>query len=88
MLAVLAVADIAMFLGTAMVIYLSCNAFTHPVTLNIQLTHLLPWPSEGTVRVLALGVCLVSAAVRRYLRATAPRLGQPAAVPEKAGSVA
>jgi hypothetical protein len=87
-LAVLAVADIAMFLGTAMVIYLSCNAFTHPVTLNIQLTHLLPWPSEGTVRVVALGVCLLSVSVRRYLRATAARPGQPAAVPEEAGVVA
>ena len=83
-LAVLAVADIAMFLGTAIVIYLSCNAFTHPVTLNIQLTHLLAWPSEGTVRVVALGVCLVSVAVRRYLRATPARPGQPAAVLEKA----
>ena len=84
-LAVLAVADVAVVLGTAMVVYLSCNAFTHPVTLNIQLTHLLPWPSEGTVRVLALGACLVSVTVRRYLRATASSPGQPAAVPEKAG---
>jgi hypothetical protein len=83
-LAVLAVADIAMFLGTAMVIYLSCNAFTHPVTLNIQLTHLLPWPSEGTVRVIALGVCLVSVSVRRYLRATAAHASQTAAVLEQA----
>ena len=87
-LAALAVADIAALLATAMVIYLSFNAFTHPVTLNIQLTHLLPWPSEGTVRVLALGVCVVSVTVRRYLRATANRPGQPAAVPEKASVVA
>jgi hypothetical protein len=87
-LAVLAAADIALFLATAVVIYLSCNAFTHPVTLTIQLTHLLAWPSEGTVRVVALGVCLVSVSVRRYLRATPPRAGQPAAVPEKAGVVA
>jgi hypothetical protein len=79
-----AVADIAAFLATAVVIYLSCNAFEHPWTLTIQLTHLLSWPSEGTVRVVALAVCLVSVAVRRYLRATATRPGQPAAVPEKA----
>jgi hypothetical protein len=87
-LAVQAAADVAMFLGTAVVIYLSCNAFMHPWTLKIQLTHLLSWPSEGTVRVVALGFCLVSVAVRRYLRATATRAGQPADVPEKADVVA
>lgn len=83
-LAVQAVADIALFLSTAVVIYLSCNAFMHPVTLRMQLTHLLPWPSEGTVRVIALGICLVSAAVRRYLRATAGRPARLASVREKA----
>lgn len=88
-LAAQAVADTAMFLSTALVIYLSCNAFTHPSTLRIQLTHLLPWPSEGTVRVIGLAICLVSVATRRYLRATAPRPGQPAPpVPEKAGAAA
>jgi hypothetical protein len=83
-LAVQAVADTALFLSTALVIYLSCNAFMHPWTLEIQLTHLVSWPSEGTVRVIALGICLVSAATRRYLRATATRPGQRAAVSEKA----
>lgn len=87
-LAVQAVADTALFLGTALVIYLSCNAFMHPWTLRVQLTHLLPWPTEGTVRVIGLGICLVSAAVRRYLRATATRPGQPTTVPEKAGIAA
>lgn len=79
-----AVADTALFLSTALVIYLSCNAFTHPWTLRIHLTHLLPWPSEGTVRVIGLGICLVAAAARRYLRATATGSGEPAAVSEKA----
>ena len=69
MLGVQAVADTALLLGTAMVLYLSLNAFTHPETLRLQLTHLLPGPSEGTVRVIALGICLVAATVRRYLRA-------------------
>jgi hypothetical protein len=87
-LAAQAAADIAAFLGTALVIYLSCNAFMHPWTLNIQLTHLLSWPSEGTVRVLALGVCLVSVAARRYLRATANRPSRTASVAEKAGVAA
>lgn len=87
-LAVQAAAETAMFLSTAIVIYLSCNAFMHPVTLRMQLTHLLPWPTEGTVRVIALGVCLVSVAAHRYLRATATRPGQVAPVREKAGVAA
>ena len=70
-LALQAVAETAAVLGTALVIYLSLNEVTHPWTLTIQLTHLLSWPTEGTVRVLALAICLVSVAVRRYLRATA-----------------
>lgn len=83
-----ATADIAAFLGTALIIYLSCNAFMHPWTLRVQLTHLLPWPSEGTVRVVALGICLVSVATRRYLRATGSRPAQAAPVPKKASATA
>jgi hypothetical protein len=82
-LAVQAVADVAAFLGTGLVIYLSVNEAMHPWTLPIQLTHLLPWPSEGTVRVIALGICLVAVAVRRYLGATATQPGQAAVLPEK-----
>jgi hypothetical protein len=82
-LAVQAVADVAALLGTALVIYLSVNEAMHPWTLPIQLTHLLPWPSEGTVRVIALGVCLVAVAVRRYLGATATQPGQAAVLQEK-----
>ena len=83
-LAVQAVADVAAILGTALVIYLSVNEAMHPWTLPIQLTHLLPWPSEGTVRVIALGVCLVAVATSRYLRASATRPGQAAVLQEKA----
>ena len=43
-----AIAETAAFLGTAMVIYLSFNEITHPYTLRLQLTHLWPWPSEGS----------------------------------------
>jgi hypothetical protein len=85
-LAVQAVAETAAFLGTGLVIYLSFNAVTHPWTLRIQLTHLLPWPSEGTVRVTALAICLVSVAVSRYLRATANRPGPAATALGKAGA--
>jgi hypothetical protein len=87
-LLVQAAADTAAFLGTALVIYLSFNAFVHPWTLKIQLTHLLPYPSEGTVRVIGLAICLVSVATRRYLRATAGRPSQAASVAEKASVAA
>jgi hypothetical protein len=83
-----AVAETAAFLSTAVVIYLSLNAVTHPFTLRLQLTHLWPWPSEGTVRVIALAVCLAAVAVTRYLRATAGPSGQRAAVPESTDAAA
>ena len=86
--AVQAAAETAVVLATGMVIYLSLNAFTHPITLRLQLTHLWPWPSEGTVRVIALGVCLAAAAARRYLRATAGPPGQCPAVPENTDATA
>ena len=75
-------AETAAFLGTAIVIYLSLNAVTHPYTLPLQLSHLWPWPSEGTARVIALGVCLAAVAVARYLRATAGPAGRAAAAAE------
>lgn len=73
------VAETAVLLSTAVVIYLSLNAVTHPYTLPLQLSHLSPGPSEGTVRVIALGVCLAAVAVARYLRATAGPPGRAAA---------
>jgi hypothetical protein len=87
-LALQALAETAALLGTGLVIYLSFNEVTHPATLRIHLTHLLPWPSEGTVRVIALGVCLVAVATSRYLRATATRPSQAAAPQEKASVTA
>jgi len=81
-LTVQAMAETGVILGTGLVIYLSLNAVTHPVTLGIQLTHLWPWPSEGTVRVIGLGICLVSVALRRYLRVTADGTGRAAPVAE------
>ena len=83
-LAVQATAETAAVLGTALVIYLSLNAVTHPITLTLQLTHLWPWPSEGTVRVIGLGICLAAVATSRYLRASATRPSQSAAAPENA----
>ena len=76
-LAVQAAAETAALLGTGLVIYLSLNAAMHPWTLRIHLSHLVPWPSEGTVRVIALAICLVAVATSRYLRATATRPARP-----------
>ena len=70
--AVQAAAETAALLATAAFAYLSFNAVTHYYTLSLQLTHLWPWPSEGTVRVIALGICILSVAVTHYLR-SAPR---------------
>lgn len=83
-LAVQAMAETAAFLASGMVIYLSMNAWTHPFTLRLQLTHLWPWPSEGTVRVIGLAICLVAVATSRYLRATASRPSQATTAPENA----
>jgi hypothetical protein len=69
--AVQAIAETAALLTTALVTYLSLNVVTHSVTLRLQLTHLWPWPSEGTVRVIALGICVVSVSATRYLRSMA-----------------
>lgn len=63
-----AVAETGALLATAAFAYLSVNAVTHYSTLSVELTHLWPWPSEGTVRVIALGICAVSVAATRYLR--------------------
>jgi hypothetical protein len=63
-----AAAETSAVLATAVVAYLSLNVVTHSTTLRLQLTHLWPWPSEGTARVIALGICLASVAATRYLR--------------------
>lgn len=68
LLAAQAAAETAALLATVVFTYLSFNAVTHYETLRLQLTHLWPWPSEGTVRVIALGICAASVAATRYLR--------------------
>jgi hypothetical protein len=71
-----AIAETAAILTTALVAYLSVNVVTtHGGTLRLHVTHVLSWPSEGTVRVMALVICALSVAVTRYLRASAYREG-------------
>jgi hypothetical protein len=65
----LAVAEAVAVLATGLFGYLSFNALMHPATLQLHITHLLPWPAEGTVRVEALLLCACSLAAWRYLRA-------------------
>lgn len=77
-----ALARVGALLSAGLVIYLSVNAVTHPATLALHATHLLSWPAEGTLRVLALAVAVVSAATCRYLAArggAGPRPGSPLA---------
>jgi len=78
----LAGAETVAVLATGLFVYLSFNALIHPATLRLQITHLLPWPAEGTVRVEALLLCACSVAVWRYLRARhrwVPDRAQPVA---------
>jgi hypothetical protein len=82
---VLAAAETVAVLATGLFVYLSFNAITHPGSLLLHITHLLPWPAEGTVRVVALVLCACSVAVWRYLRARhrwVPDQAQSAAGPD------
>ena len=56
-------------MATGLVVYLSANTVTHPMTAGIQATHWLSWPTEGTLRVIVLGLCLGSVTALRYLLA-------------------
>jgi hypothetical protein len=64
----MAAAETVAVLATGLFGYLSVNAVTHHYTLQIQATHLLSWPTEGTLRVVALLLCIVSFGMIRYLR--------------------
>ena len=54
-------------LATGIVLYLSVNAVTHPVTLNMPASHIMPWPTEGTLRVISLLLCAASVMVYRSI---------------------
>jgi hypothetical protein len=54
--------------GTTLVAYISINAVTHPITLGLPATHLLSWPTEGTLRAVSLIVVAFAVAIDRALR--------------------
>ena len=56
--------------GSTLVVYLSANAVTHPQTLALPATHLLSWPTEGTLRAVSLIVTACSVAIARTQRIT------------------
>jgi hypothetical protein len=65
---VLALSETGVILATGLVVYLSLNTITHPASLQIQVSHLLSWPTEGTLRMMALMLCAFCMAIHRYLR--------------------
>jgi hypothetical protein len=69
----LSVSEVSALLCSGLVAYLSVNAVTHPASLRLQATHLLSWPAEGTLRVVALLLATASVAVVRYLWPARPR---------------
>jgi hypothetical protein len=64
----LAVSETVIVLATGLVVYLSFNVITHPESLQIHVSHLLPWPAEGTLRVVALLLCVCSFTTFRCVR--------------------
>jgi hypothetical protein len=69
----LAASEAVIILAIVLVCYLSLNTITHPESLQIHATHLLPWPTESTLRIFALLLCVCSVAIFRYLRPLASR---------------
>jgi hypothetical protein len=66
----LAIARALTVAASAVVIYLSINAITHPRTLSLRATHFISWPTEGTLRVAALVFVGVTAATTRTQQIT------------------
>jgi hypothetical protein len=82
----LAISETVALLATGLAGYLSVNAVTHPWTLGIHATHLAAWPTEGTLRVAALLLCVGSVTVLRYLWAEPMArhiASEPASAPDR-----
>jgi len=59
--------SVALHAGAAW-LYVSANSISHPATLYLHLTHLVPWPSEGTFAVTCFVVGIISGIVYFVLR--------------------
>ncbi len=59
--------------GIGLVVYLSVNSVTHPATLVTQATHFASWPTEATLRVLALVTAAVGSGWLRFVVIRHPR---------------
>jgi hypothetical protein len=82
----LAISETVALLATGLAGYLSVNAVTHPWTLGIHATHLAAWPTEGTLRVAALLLCVGSVTALRGLWArsqTMPAASEPSPAPDR-----
>jgi uncharacterized membrane protein len=79
-----AASETVVILATGLFSYLSVNAVTHHFTLQLQATHLLSWPTEGTLRVVALLLCVCSFGLLRYLR---PRIAAGREPPPSSSSL-
>jgi hypothetical protein len=66
------VAAAGLVVGIVLVLYLSVNAVTHPATLGLQATHLTTWPTESTLRMLALAVAALSSGWLRFVSVHSP----------------
>ena len=58
--------------GMALVVYLSVNAVTHPATLGHPATHFATWPTESTLRVLALAATGLASGWLRFVTVRYP----------------
>jgi hypothetical protein len=58
--------------GIALVVYLSVNAVTHPATLGQRATHFATWPTESTLRMLALVTAGLSSGWLRFVTVCYP----------------
>lgn len=63
-----AVAETVAIMATGLFGYLSVNQVTHPWSVQLRATHLVSWPTEGTLRMVALLLSVCAVTVLRYLK--------------------
>ncbi len=63
-----AVARALVVAASTLFVYISVNSITHPQTLVLPATHLLSWPTESTLRAVALIIAAIAVTVARTNR--------------------